>query len=119
MSSSHFTSHNARETDAASEASTRTGYGGRFSVTVPPRAADAALRGGGRGGPPLPRPQDRRPPGGWAGGREGCATAARTYRNQEAPGLGRCDDARKGSLVPTISATRSRVRELDFPPLPG
>jgi hypothetical protein len=34
-SKSHFTSHNHRER-ASNDASTRTGYGVRFSVTVPP-----------------------------------------------------------------------------------
>src|SRR3954447_20108158 len=44
MSSSHFTNHSPRD-GASSDASTRTGYGVRFSVTSPPHRAVLFVRG--------------------------------------------------------------------------
>src|SRR4051794_1824526 len=69
ISNSHLISHNPRDIDGSSAASTRTGYGAGFSVTVPPRAAGAALRGRGAGSAPVRRwATGRHAPGGWAGG---------------------------------------------------
>src|SRR3954451_4355413 len=79
MSSSHLISHSPRETDTSCDASTRTGYGVWFSVTVPPRAAGVALRGRGAGWGVRPTvgPQDRHPPGGGTGGPDGTGAPRR------------------------------------------
>jgi hypothetical protein len=55
MSSNHLISHSPRETDTSCAASTRTGYGVRFSVTVAPRAARARAGGEAPGEAPVRR----------------------------------------------------------------
>src|SRR3954471_20006575 len=110
--SSHLTSHSPLEADASSDALTRTGYGVRFSVTVPPRAAGVALRGRGAGWAPVRR---------WGHGidvRRAAGPADQTRRDcdervpeHEGP---RCEPAvprREGSLVLVGSATPSRVKD--------